>query len=182
MGDPINLHAFPLHRHSIVIRRFADTLAFNEGTNGCEHAASDTNHGHTSVTADYPNDSYHYHITADSPYVNGGKFFERATPSRGSVWFWSSRCIYRIILGRIKKGMKLKEFEAHIIGLACENMEPGLYLRELVDKTYQISFPAAGIKTLNGSTPIYSRVGTSGNNRIYVGNITLRLLKYPFTP
>lgn len=35
----------------------------------------DTYHGHTSVTADYPNGIYHYHITADSPYINGGKFF-----------------------------------------------------------------------------------------------------------
>ena len=34
----------------------------------------DTNHGHTGVTADYPNGIYHYHITADSPYINGGKF------------------------------------------------------------------------------------------------------------
>ena len=35
----------------------------------------DTNHGHSSATADYPNGIYHYHITADSPYINGGKFF-----------------------------------------------------------------------------------------------------------
>ncbi|NOT76156.1 MAG: YHYH protein [Cyclobacteriaceae bacterium] len=35
----------------------------------------DTYHGHTSVTEDYPDGIYHYHITADSPYINGGKFF-----------------------------------------------------------------------------------------------------------
>ncbi len=35
----------------------------------------DTYHGHSSATADYPNGIYHYHITADSPYINGGKFF-----------------------------------------------------------------------------------------------------------
>ena len=35
----------------------------------------DANHGHSSATADYPNGIYHYHITADSPYINGGKFF-----------------------------------------------------------------------------------------------------------
>jgi len=38
-------------------------------------AGLDTNHGHTAVTAEYPNGIYHYHITADSPYINGGKFF-----------------------------------------------------------------------------------------------------------
>ena len=38
-------------------------------------AALDTNHGHSTATADYPNGIYHYHITAYSPYINGGKFF-----------------------------------------------------------------------------------------------------------
>jgi hypothetical protein len=35
----------------------------------------DTYHGHTTATEDYPSGIYHYHITADSPYINGGKFF-----------------------------------------------------------------------------------------------------------
>jgi YHYH protein len=35
----------------------------------------DTYHGHTAATEDYPAGIYHYHITADSPYINGGKFF-----------------------------------------------------------------------------------------------------------
>lgn len=34
----------------------------------------DANHGHTSATADYPNGIYHYHITADAPYINGVGF------------------------------------------------------------------------------------------------------------
>jgi hypothetical protein len=38
----------------------------------------DTNHGHSSATKDYPGGIYHYHITADSPYINGGKFFGTA--------------------------------------------------------------------------------------------------------
>ncbi len=41
----------------------------------------DTYHGHTSVTADYPNGIYHYHITADAPYINGAGFYG----TRGSV-------------------------------------------------------------------------------------------------
>ncbi|MFN3665494.1 MAG: YHYH protein [Sediminibacterium sp.] len=32
-------------------------------------------HGHFAVTADYPNGIYHYHITADAPYINGNGFY-----------------------------------------------------------------------------------------------------------
>jgi hypothetical protein len=35
----------------------------------------DAYHGHTGVTADYPNGIYHYHITADAPYINGNGFW-----------------------------------------------------------------------------------------------------------
>lgn len=35
----------------------------------------DTYHGHTGVTADYPNGIYHYHVTADAPYINGSGFY-----------------------------------------------------------------------------------------------------------
>jgi hypothetical protein len=46
-----------------------------------ENAATVTNamldayHGHTSVTADYPNGIYHYHITSTDPYINGSGFY-----------------------------------------------------------------------------------------------------------
>ncbi|HUX95354.1 MAG TPA: ATP-grasp domain-containing protein [Bacteroidales bacterium] len=36
------------------------------------------------------------------------------------------------------------EFEARIIGLAYENLEPGIYMHDLVDKTYQIPYPSEG--------------------------------------
>ena len=35
----------------------------------------DVYHGHTGVTADYPNGVYHYHITADASYINGNGFW-----------------------------------------------------------------------------------------------------------
>jgi hypothetical protein len=38
----------------------------------------DTYHGHTGPTADYPNGIYHYHITADVPYINGSGFYGTA--------------------------------------------------------------------------------------------------------
>ncbi len=39
------------------------------------NADLDTYHGHTGVTADYPAGIYHYHITADAPYINGSGFY-----------------------------------------------------------------------------------------------------------
>jgi len=35
----------------------------------------DSYHGHFGVTADYPNGIYHYHTTADAPYINGSGFY-----------------------------------------------------------------------------------------------------------
>ncbi len=32
-------------------------------------------HGHFGPTADYPNGIYHYHVTADDPYINGAGFY-----------------------------------------------------------------------------------------------------------
>lgn len=38
----------------------------------------DAYHGHFGPTADYPNGIYHYHITADAPYINGNGFYGTA--------------------------------------------------------------------------------------------------------
>jgi len=38
----------------------------------------DDYHGHTSVTADFPEGIYHYHITSEDPYLNGNGFFGTA--------------------------------------------------------------------------------------------------------
>ncbi len=35
----------------------------------------DVYHGHTTATVDFPEGIYHYHITADAPYLNGNGFF-----------------------------------------------------------------------------------------------------------
>lgn len=37
-----------------------------------------------------------------------------------------------------------KEFEVRIVGLAYEHLEPGIYMSELVDKTYMIPYPSEG--------------------------------------
>ena len=41
-----------------------------------------------------------------------------------------------------------KEFDTRIIGLAYEALEPGIYMRDIVDKTYQIPYPTAGSDAL----------------------------------
>jgi len=37
-----------------------------------------------------------------------------------------------------------KDFDVKIIGLAYEHLEPGIYMRDLVDKTYMIPYPSEG--------------------------------------
>jgi carbamoyl-phosphate synthase large subunit len=37
-----------------------------------------------------------------------------------------------------------KEFDVRVIGLAYEHLEPGIYMSELVDKTYMIPYPSEG--------------------------------------
>ena len=41
-----------------------------------------------------------------------------------------------------------KDFSARIIGLSYEALEPGLYMHDLVDKTYQIPYPSGGTDSL----------------------------------
>lgn len=45
--------------------------------NGTIISSSDLDdyHGHTGATADFPDGIYHYHVTADDPYINGNGFF-----------------------------------------------------------------------------------------------------------
>ena len=39
-------------------------------------------------------------------------------------------------------------FEVRIIGLAYESLEPGIYMHDIVDRTYQIPYPTAGTESL----------------------------------
>src|SRR5665647_1037569 len=40
------------------------------------------------------------------------------------------------------------DFDVRIIGLSYEALEPGIYMHQLVDKTYQIPYPSAGTESL----------------------------------
>jgi hypothetical protein len=46
-----------------------------EGGAVITNADLDEYHGHTSATPDYPDGIYHYHVTAQDPYINGAGFF-----------------------------------------------------------------------------------------------------------
>lgn len=41
-----------------------------------------------------------------------------------------------------------EDFEARIIGLAYENLEPAIYMDRMVDKTYQVPYPSEGTDVL----------------------------------
>jgi carbamoyl-phosphate synthase large subunit len=41
-----------------------------------------------------------------------------------------------------------KDFDVRIIGLSYEALEPGIYMHDVVDKTYQIPYPSAGSENL----------------------------------
>lgn len=41
-----------------------------------------------------------------------------------------------------------KDFDVRIIGLSYESLEPGLYMHDIVDKTYQIPYPSGGTDSL----------------------------------
>ena len=44
--------------------------------------------------------------------------------------------------------LESKVFDAKIIGLAYENLEPGIYMHDIVDKSYHIPYPSAGSEIL----------------------------------
>jgi carbamoyl-phosphate synthase large subunit len=49
----------------------------------------------------------------------------------------------------VARGLKeAKSFNARLIGLAYESLEPGIYMRDLFDKVYQIPYPSAGTEVL----------------------------------
>ena len=41
-----------------------------------------------------------------------------------------------------------RSFNVRIIGFSYESLEPGIYMHDLVDRTYQVPYPTAGTETL----------------------------------
>src|ERR1041385_445178 len=52
-----------------------------------------------------------------------------------------------------------KDFDVRIIGLSYEALEPGIYLHEWVEKTYQIPYPSAGSEALLGRLQFIHEIG-----------------------
>ena len=51
------------------------------------------------------------------------------------------------------RGLKeASSFDARIVGLAYENLEPGIYMKDIVDVTYQVPYPSAG------TNPMFQRI------------------------
>lgn len=46
-----------------------------ENNTAVTNSSLDVYHGHTHATVDYPNGIYHYHFTAEAPYLNGNGFY-----------------------------------------------------------------------------------------------------------
>lgn len=51
-------------------------------------------------------------------------------------------------LAVIKALHDAESFNVRIIGLSYETLEPGIYLHDIIDKTYQVPYPAAGKQVL----------------------------------
>lgn len=51
-------------------------------------------------------------------------------------------------VGVIRSVLACKDFDAHIIGLSYESLEPGVYMHDIVDKSYQVPYPSAGSNQL----------------------------------
>ncbi len=51
-------------------------------------------------------------------------------------------------VGVIRSLRDCPDLDVRIVGLAYENLEPGIYMDFLIDKTYEIPYPTAGIEAL----------------------------------
>jgi carbamoyl-phosphate synthase large subunit len=44
-----------------------------------------------------------------------------------------------------------------IIGLAYDNLEPGAYMHDLVDKTYKVPYPSEGVEPCSSASAIFTK-------------------------
>lgn len=85
-GHPTGTHLYHYHVEPIYLTQTKGKEAlmgflldgfpvYGPEENGAPVKDLDIYHGHTGVTADYPNGIYHYHITNTDPYINGNGFY-----------------------------------------------------------------------------------------------------------
>lgn len=85
MTGQYHYHVEPLYLTTVKVNKSALLGFLLDGfpvygpeENGAAVTGLDAYHGHTHVTADYPNGIYHYHITNNDPYINGSGFYGTA--------------------------------------------------------------------------------------------------------
>ncbi len=73
--EPLYLTTVKATRSSLLGFLLDGFPVYGPEENGAAVTGLDAYHGHTSVTADYPNGIYHYHITNTDPYINGNGYY-----------------------------------------------------------------------------------------------------------
>jgi hypothetical protein len=73
--EPIYLTTVKVTRSSLLGFLADGFPVYGPEENGAAVTGLDAYHGHTSVTADYPNGIYHYHVTNTDPYINGNGYY-----------------------------------------------------------------------------------------------------------
>jgi hypothetical protein len=75
--EPIYLTSVKATRSSLLGFLLDGFPVYGPAENGATvtNAMLDAYHGHSGVTADYPNGIYHYHITETDPFINGSGFY-----------------------------------------------------------------------------------------------------------
>jgi carbamoyl-phosphate synthase large subunit len=75
----------------------------------------------------------------------------------------------------IRAVRECSDFEVRIIGLSYEALEPGIYMHEVVDKTYQIPYPSAGTDSLLGRL---SYIHSKENIDVIIPNFDAELFNF----
>ena len=66
-------------------------------------------------------------------------------------------------------------FDARIIGLAYELLEPGIYMHNLIDKTYRIPYPSAGTESI---TERLKYINEKENINVLIPNFDAELFSF----
>ncbi|MCS7073485.1 MAG: ATP-grasp domain-containing protein [Bacteroidia bacterium] len=69
-----------------------------------------------------------------------------------------------------------EKYDVKIIGLSYESLEPGIYMKHLVDKTYQIPFPSAGQDAL--MTRLQYIIEQEGKMDVIIPNFDAELFNF----
>ena len=72
------LDGFPVYGPQETVSWLITPTGSNAVNSTLTSSSLDAYHGHTHATPDFPNGIYHYHFTADAPYLNGNGYYGTA--------------------------------------------------------------------------------------------------------